>query len=135
MVKKELPDFDVLLEMAKKRPEQLESLRLELIEDIISSASEDVQRRLRGLQFKVDVTRRTARTPMASCIKISQMMFDSLERLREALSNPEVAALQRQTQQTGVPVRVPDSVPVPDNVVSIFTYSARRSQAAKEARF
>lgn len=164
-MKKELPEFDVLLEMAQKRPEQLESLRVELIEQIICSASEDVQRRLRGLQFKVDTTRRTSKTPLASCIRISQMMFDSLERLREALNNagrdlgdwstgqglsssssvapvggsamPE-AWVAESLESFGVAVGDAPAKSMGergDNVVSMLTYRARRGSAARDYRF
>ena len=54
----ELPSFDELKKLAQSDPEQLEKLRTELIEDTISSAPAQHQRRLRGLQFQVDMERR-----------------------------------------------------------------------------
>ncbi|AZZ93452.1 DUF3135 domain-containing protein [Hahella sp. KA22] len=82
----ELPHFDELLEMAKQRPEALEALREEMVEYIITSARTDCQRKLRGLQFKVDMTRARAKTPLAACIKISQLMHESLAELRYCLN-------------------------------------------------
>lgn len=130
---RELPEFDVLLEMAERRPEQLEALRVELIEAIISSAREDCQRRLRGLQFKVDSTRRAARTPMAACIRISQLMHESLTQLREALTEPE-EALSRRASTPAATRRSAPTVSADEafgsNVVSMIGYRSRRSRPA-----
>lgn len=80
---KKLPEFDELVKMSK---EELEILREEYIEEIINSASsEDQKRKLRGLQFKIDMERRKAKNPMAACVKISQMMHESFVELRNKL--------------------------------------------------
>src|SRR5690606_39594129 len=42
--------------------------------------------KLRGLQFRVDMERRRAKSPMAACIAISAMMHDSFDQLRQALN-------------------------------------------------
>jgi hypothetical protein len=85
-----LPEFDKLMAMAESSPESLEQLRRDMVERIIESApNEAVQRRLRGLQFQIDVKVRQARTPMAACIIISQMMHDSLCELRGRLNREE----------------------------------------------
>lgn len=77
-----LPPFDQLLEMAQNHPEKLEELRQHMIEDAISAAQENNQRRLRGLQFQIDAHRRIARHPMSACMSISRMMHDQLYELR-----------------------------------------------------
>lgn len=82
-----LPDFEVLSKLAKEDPEALESLRREMVEEVIEAApTEDHKRRLRGLQFKIEMERKKAKNPIASCIKISQMMQDSFSKLREAIT-------------------------------------------------
>lgn len=81
-----LPDFDVLQEMAEQDPEGLERLRIELCDQLIQSAPAKYRRRLRGLQFRVDMERRRAGNPMAACIAISAMMHDSFDQLRQALN-------------------------------------------------
>lgn len=81
-----LPDFEVLREMAEKDPEGLERLRVELCDQLIQEAPEAYRRKLRGLQFRVDMERRRARNPMAACIAISAMMHDSFDQLRQALT-------------------------------------------------
>jgi len=82
----ELPDFDTLLKIAQEDPERLETIRQQATEDLITSAPEAMQRRLRGLQFQIDAQRAIAKTPTASCMKISQMMYESFYELRQALN-------------------------------------------------
>jgi Protein of unknown function (DUF3135) len=74
-------DFDELLALAKDDPATFESRREEYIESFLTSVSVEKQTRLRGLQWQIDQTRNLARTPMASCIAISNMMWDSLHQL------------------------------------------------------
>lgn len=81
-----LPEFDQLRELAQKDPEALERLRRELCDQLICSAPEAYRRKLRGLQFRVDMERRRAKSPMAACIAISGMMHDSFDQLRQALN-------------------------------------------------
>jgi len=86
----QLPEFDVLVDMARHDPERLEALRVSLSEDIIRSApNEKTRKRLKGLQFQVDMERRKARSPMAACIKISEMMCHSLKDLHRSMVAPE----------------------------------------------
>jgi hypothetical protein len=80
-----LPSFDELKKLAETNPEQLEKLRAELIEDTISSAPQQYQRRLRGLQFQIDMERRRAKNPLSSCIRISKMMHDHLYQMRQTI--------------------------------------------------
>lgn len=82
----DLPSFDKLRELAQNDPTELERLRIELCEQIIHDAPEQYRRRLRGLQFKIDMERRKAKSPMAACITISGMMHDSFDKLRVALN-------------------------------------------------
>ncbi|MGB1092778.1 MAG: DUF3135 domain-containing protein [Oceanobacter sp.] len=81
----DLPSFDELRNLAENSPEQLEALRQQLIEETISQAPADCERRLRGLQFQIDMERRRAKTPMASCIRISKLMHDQLHKLKASI--------------------------------------------------
>ena len=86
---KRLPEFDELVDLARNQPEELEALRLLMIEDVINSASSEAQRRrLEGLQFKVDMERRRAASPLAATIKLSEMMCQSLADLHRSLITP-----------------------------------------------
>jgi len=74
-------DFDEMLALAKTDPATFEAKRTEYIESFLASVPAKKQTRLRGLQWQIDQTRQLARTPMASCIAISGMMWDSLHLL------------------------------------------------------
>ena len=89
-MKTELPDFDVLLSMARNRPDELETLRHDLVRSVIDRcASHEGRRRLEGLQFRVDMERERARTPLAACIKVSEMMCRSMADLHRSIVAPE----------------------------------------------
>lgn len=91
-----LPNFDKLKEMAQNNPTELERLRIELCEQLIHQAPEQYRRRLRGLQFRIDMERRKAKSPMAACITISGMMHDSFDKLRMALNEAAGSAPVRE---------------------------------------
>lgn len=86
LMRSTLPDFDTLVHLAKTNPDELEQLRIRLCNDLIERAPEASRRRLRGIQFQIDMERRKADNPMAACIRISQMMHDSFERMRLTLN-------------------------------------------------
>jgi hypothetical protein len=73
-----LAEFEHWAQMAVADPDAFEARRSRLIEAFISSVPPERQPRLRGLQWRIDQIRRRARTPMASCIAISRMMWDSV---------------------------------------------------------
>jgi len=77
------PNFDELLILAKKDPAKFESKRREYIESFFADIPEERQRRLRGLQWQIDQARLLARTPMASCLNMMNMMWDSLHLLND----------------------------------------------------
>lgn len=95
----ELPTFDELLRIAEESPEQLEVLRQELVEDAINNAPKSYERRLRGLQFQIDMERRRSKTPMAACIRISKMMHDHLYQLREVINGDEEMDMHPATEE------------------------------------
>lgn len=80
-----LPSFDEMRLMALEQPQALENLRMLLIAELIASAPESRRRRLEGLAFVIDAERRKARNPMQACIRLSQMMLDSLVELNASL--------------------------------------------------
>lgn len=90
-MKRKLPAFDVLVDMARNHPDRLEALRAKLSQDIIDSASDEQQKkRLAGLQFQVDMERERARTPLQATIRISEMMCHSLAELHKSMVTPLV---------------------------------------------
>ena len=86
----EFPDSDTLLELAKNDPEELERIRQEACAKVIREAPERLERRLRGLQFQIDMERRRSKTPLEACIRISDMMHDAVWDLRCALIDAKV---------------------------------------------
>lgn len=85
-MKARLPAFEVLVDMARNDPEGLETLRRSLTNAVIAGASSDsTRRRLEGLQFRVDLERRRAATPLAAAIRISEMMCRSLAELHASM--------------------------------------------------
>jgi hypothetical protein len=105
----ELPEFDQLLELAQADPAGLEQLRVELCERVIKRAPEPCRRKLRGLQFRIDMQRRKARSHMAACITISGMMHDAFDQLRESLHEAaglKINAPKVQASAGGRPAKV-----------------------------
>ncbi|MDP1929829.1 MAG: DUF3135 domain-containing protein [Gammaproteobacteria bacterium] len=85
---RELPDFDTLVHLHRENPEELERLRVELTSAIMENAPPEARRRLEGLQFRINMELRKARTPEARCVKLSSMMHESFAELNHALHNP-----------------------------------------------
>ena len=79
-------NFEELQKMAQDDPDRLEQLRIQWCENLIHEAPRHYRRKLRGLQFRIDMERRKARSPMAACISLSSMMHNSFDRLRDALN-------------------------------------------------
>jgi len=81
-------DFDSWARLAKESPALFEVKRQATIEAFIASAPVNRQRRLRGLQFQIDMERQRAKTPLAACVRVYQMMLDSFHgQLMPALRN------------------------------------------------
>ena len=70
-------DFDKAVALASQDPEAYEQYRLDVIEALITSASRVNQPHLRRLQWRIDQERKRAPNPIAACMKIYQMMWDS----------------------------------------------------------
>ena len=73
-----LIDFDQWAHLAKNDPEAFEAHRTAAIEAAIQRMPAHKQQRMRCLQWKIDQVRDRAANPMAACIKLSEMMWDSL---------------------------------------------------------
>lgn len=121
---KDLPSFEVMTKLAKNHPKLLEDLRQDMINELIDSAPLDKQRRLRGLQFKIDMEIRKSKTPVASCMQLSKMMMESLSELSDALraikepsketeSNAEVATFSKATTQYAQPGKLNTATVIP----------------------
>lgn len=97
----ELPDFDTLKHWALDEPERLDELLHQQIDALIEQVGPDRQRRLRGLQFRIDCQRRLAKNNLDSCIRIANMMHESFYAMRSQINHlqetPSLLAGNRQT--------------------------------------
>lgn len=101
-------DFDEWMTLAKTDPEAFARRRREAIENLIAGAPQARQQRLRGLQWSIDAELQTCRTPLQSCMRIFDRMWDSvygadglLDALK-ALGNPPLFPVS--ANQSGKPV-------------------------------
>lgn len=76
-------DFDKWVELNKKDPSAFESMRQQSINKFIDSCDTSRQHRLRCLQWKIDTIRQRHDTALSACVAISDMMWDSLEKLHK----------------------------------------------------
>lgn len=77
-LRKFVVNFDEWSELASSDPDSFESRRQTMLDDFFEQIPAERQHRLRGLQFRIDMERRKAKTPLAACIRISNMMWDSV---------------------------------------------------------
>lgn len=73
--------FKVLSILAQNDPVGFEAERKKILEEYICNAPEAHRQRLRCLQWRIDRVRDRAKTPLAACIAISEMMWDSFYQL------------------------------------------------------
>lgn len=71
-------DFEYWKKLAKDNPELFERKRRDALEAVINSAPSRIQQRLRGLQWRVDMERQRAKNPLNSCLRIYNMMWESV---------------------------------------------------------
>ena len=83
----ELPDFEHLMYLAEKNPDELERLRRDYCQQLIDNAPEKLRRKLAGLLFKINMESRRSKNSIHCCIKISQMMMESFGELQAALNS------------------------------------------------
>lgn len=80
MVSRQSPSFvfDEWMQLAQSDPEAFEERRRQVIEELIESAPTEMQQRLRGLQWRVDMERRDGRSASATFMRIYKMMMESV---------------------------------------------------------
>lgn len=104
-------DFDQWRLLARSDPEAFESRRREVIDAAIARAPAKRQPRLRGLQWRIDLMRRRASTPLAACITLSDMMWQAF-----AGSNGLLERLHGRGREHLLST---SSSPMPDNVLPL----------------
>jgi hypothetical protein len=71
-------DFDALARLAREDPNRFEATRAALVRQLIGQAPEHIKPRLEGLQWQVDCLRQQSKTPLAACVKISNLMWNQV---------------------------------------------------------
>ncbi len=71
-------DFDEWVSLATTDLPAFENQRHRVIEAAIRQAPARNRERLRGLQWKLDQVRTTARTPMVACLRMNRMLWDAV---------------------------------------------------------
>ena len=71
-------DFDAWARLAQEDAESFEQQRREIIEQFIAEAPPHLQKRLQGVQWRIDVERSRYKHPLKSCAMIFSMMWDSV---------------------------------------------------------
>ena len=99
-------DFDHWHQLAKTNPQAFEEKRLAMIESVIATAPRDMQQRLRGLQWRIDMERERSKNPLNACVNLYRMMWNKVygqDGLLEALDN--LLHFNSETAQETVHVR------------------------------
>lgn len=71
-------DFDHWMKLAEENPEVFEQKRQDKIQAFIKEVPKQRQQRLIGLQWRIDTEIKLANNPVDACLKIHQMMMDSV---------------------------------------------------------
>ena len=106
-------DFDRWSSIADEDPERFEEMRAALLEQMIEQSPDSMKQRMQGLQWRIDQIRNQSANPMAACLSISKMMWNSLlgeQGLLTALETPE--KILRKGDETDKNNVVPLSKPV-----------------------
>lgn len=93
--KKQAFDFSEWSSLASTDPKAFEKRRELAIETAIQAMPDDKQQRMRRLQWRIDQERRLSKTPMAACIRLSNMMWENVlgeNGLLDHLSHAELVA-------------------------------------------
>lgn len=77
-------NFKEWAELAQSDPDRFEARRSRVINEAIRRVPADRQRMLRGLQWRVDRVRELKRTPLAACMAISDMMWETFSDLHQS---------------------------------------------------
>lgn len=93
-------DFEEWSALARSDPAAFETRRTQAVEEFIGSAPVEKRERLHQLQWRIDQLRRTSKTPLAACLRINRLMWESvygrgglleaLDRLNAVARNPSL---------------------------------------------
>ncbi len=70
--------FEAWAELAQRDPQAFEQQRQHYIDALIAEMPSAHRRRMECLQWRIDMERNRAATPLSACVRISRMMMDSV---------------------------------------------------------
>lgn len=70
--------FEEWAALAQRDPQAFEQQRQQYIEAFLATVPSRQRNRLERLQWRVDMERRRAATPLSACVRLSRMMMDSV---------------------------------------------------------
>lgn len=71
-------DFEYWAQLWERDPQAFEAERARLMALFIASAPEEKRQRLSAIQWRVDMVRKQAKTPLAASFRVQKMMWESL---------------------------------------------------------
>ncbi len=90
-------DFEKWMTLAASEPQDFEQLRLDKITELIKNAPKRQQHRLHCLQWRIDKIREKNKSPMAACLAISELMWDTFGHLSDLLQEQAENGLSAST--------------------------------------
>lgn len=114
----DLPDnlddftFDEWCALHDADPERFDACRLKMLNDLIDSAAEDSKPRLRGLMFRMEGEARRSGSQLGYNLRLSSMMMEMLDELREQLHllcTADAAEFENSTPQSNAATVIPFS--------------------------
>ena len=79
-------DFDKWAQLAKDDPAEFERQREATLRATIAQAPSEHRQRLEGLQFRLNLERQRAGSPLGSCVRLNSLMWAGFYRLRKELN-------------------------------------------------
>lgn len=84
-------DVDGLVRLAEEDPENFSAAAQSLIEEFFANPAIDHEQ-LRRLQFRIDAVKYKSRTPLKSCLKVSELMWEKFLELNAHLQTSSAYA-------------------------------------------
>jgi hypothetical protein len=130
-------DFEVWATLARENPDEFERRRRAAIAALIASSPAN-RRRLEGMQFRIDMERRLAHSPLKACLRVSAMMWDTFLELRTELA--ELGTIADAPQRAHLALVQPDcpdsatahEAELPPPSATVFSFAPRTTGGGKD---